>query len=62
MSWRDKNCHQLLKFKISERETQNGDIPRGHGSKFLECDEVTGTEVKDISKVQDRSSQDDNRN
>lgn len=54
-SWKDVNCNQLLKFKISEQETQDGDIHSGcsHGSKFLECDEVTGAEVKDISKLLD---------
>lgn len=53
--WKDVNCHQLLKFKISERETQDGDIHSrcSHGNKFLECDEVTGAEVKDISKLLD---------
>lgn len=52
-----------MKFKISERETQDGDIHvEAVGVKFLECDEVNGPEVKDIGKVSDRSSQDDNRN
>lgn len=56
-SWKDVNCNQLLKFNISEQETQDDDIHSRccHGSKFLEYDEVTGAEVKDISKLLDHS-------